>query len=168
MGIREVIGHLSTMSDNMLSELDDDATLKTARQVRIAILNKQLESGLPSNADDFELVHKNLQALEMTALQNKRIKTDNDANENQAELIRSITVEMRKNAGRRDILISDDAISEVPDPVTEIEGKATLIEGELAVGTQLMNYDDFMRTRGRDIDERSKRGEINLKDFIVV
>lgn len=169
-GILSVIAHarsLDTGFDFSTVE-DDDTAINTVRQVRFAMLDKQLEQGIPQDKDSFEMLHKNLQAIESGALQRKRIVVDDAANTNTGALARQIMQSIFENAGKRDLFVSEaNGEGNIPDPLDAIEGSATIVEGELEVGVVDMNYEDFMATKGRQIDERRRSGEINLTDYLT-
>ena len=168
-GILGVIAHVRSLDTgfDFTTVEDDDVAINTVRQVRFAMLEQQLERGIPTDKDSFEQLHKNLQAIESGAIQRKRIIVEDEANNTNGALARQIMQSIFENAGKRDLFVSEQGpVAEIPDPLAAIEGTATIIDGELEVGVVDMNYEDFMATKGRAIDERRSAGEITLSDFL--
>lgn len=148
--------------------LNDDDVLKLVRNSRLQMLDKLFESGIPTDPDAFELIHKNLVELDKTALKSKGLAIDQSNAEANAKLAQAAADQYFKQVGSgKDPFMRDvtgGSVS-VPDPTQYIEGTGIPVPGELKVGDDTTSYDNFMRDAGNDIAERVRSGEISLKDI---
>lgn len=131
--------------------LGDDDVLQATRQLRVAILQKQTEHGIPTDADEFEMMHKNIVELDKQAQTNKRLKQDSEQQMVSVAVMNHLMSVMSENLGKRNIF-EHEPVGNIPNPIAEISGAASIIDGELEVGVKDQNYDDFMRTKGQEID----------------
>lgn len=148
----------------------DDDVLQTTRNIRLALVNEQLTqsnlSTILTDADSFEILHKNLQELDKQALQSKRIAVETDSNNLNAALLSQLFVKFQEVTGSTDVFIDNNNVGAIPNPEDEIKGAAAIIDGELDVGVIDQSHDAFMSTVGQEIAERKrKEAELALQDF---
>lgn len=156
-----------TVAELLATEpLTDDDAIKLVRNTRETILKKQLELGIPTEADAFEAMHKNLVELDKSAFKNKQINLDADNSKNLAEIAAATAEALFQQMRGRDLFATDKPIERsIPNPVDEISGAARIAPGELSVGDDTRTYDEFMGDSGKSIQERIRNGELSLKDI---
>ncbi len=144
----------------------DDDTLKIVRNTRMALMDKLMESGLPTDSDGFELLHKNLVELDKTALKSKSLQIDQSNAEANAKMAAAAANEYFKSVGSgNDPFVTDEDETDIPDPMSRIAGTGVPVPGELKVGDDTQSYDEFMKNSGDHIAERVRSGELALKDL---
>lgn len=141
-------------------EKPDDIIL-AVRDMRLRILNKQISSGVPTDGDVFETVHKNLQELEKSAVTEKKQISEERKNEDDGVLARAIANEIMRKSGNQVFGVGEGSI---PDPSAEIAGAHTEVPGETSVGDDSRKFEDFMKEAGEDIDARVRSGELILSE----
>lgn len=159
--------NISLSSEQLQQFANDDNLLEETRKVRLAILHTQIKDGIPSDKDGFEQLHKNLVELDKVALQNKRIAVDSDSNNVNAALIDKISESLIGNIGKRDIFEKDPETSgaSIPTPLAIDEIDIELVPGELESGISNLNYKEFMKNEGKEIEEQIRDGKLSLSQI---
>lgn len=139
-----------------------DDVIKTVRDVRVRMLNKQLACGVPTDGDVFEATHKNLQELEKSAFAEKKQASEENKLKDDGLMIRAIAAEMLR---QRTSSPPSQVEGTIPDPLKDIEGVHQDVPGCDAIGDDSRKYEEFMDQSGHDIDARIRSGELALSEI---
>lgn len=147
--------------------VNDDDVLKLVRNARLMITDDILKHGIPADKDTFEMLHKNLDALDKTAIKSKSLAIDQSNAEANAKMAQAAAEHYFKSVGSgKDPFMRDvNGGGTIPDPTQYIEGTGVPVPGELKVGDDTTSYDIFMRDAGEDIAARVRSGDLSLKDL---
>lgn len=140
------------------TDFEDDEVLTLTRAVRLNAVQKLTEKGIPTNLEDFEMLHKTLNELDKQALGKKRLTIDDNNAQLNATFLNNLLESIQRNVGgARDVFYNPNAEAATPNPEQDIAGKATLVDGELDVGVEDMTYEGFMSNQGKAIEEEIRR-----------
>lgn len=143
----------------MGEHLDADQTLKIVREARLGLMDLQMTHGLMTTKDDFAMFHANLQALSGDAQREKQFIQEEKSSEVMMQLAKQASEDLANRMGLSLFTQQQPVdITERTSGLAAIEGTATVVDGELFVGTDVRTYDEFSATVGADLDRR-RRGE---------
>lgn len=146
-----------TGTDTVTPLLDDDQTITRVRNTRLAILDTLTANGqIPTDSDGFEMLHKNLQELDKSAYQGKRLKQDEKSTEALAQIARITADRLATTLKGANMFTGGTPIGATTDALAEIEGTATIAPNELFDGNDTRSFEEFNATVGRDLDAKRR------------
>lgn len=142
-----------------LPQMSDDEVLAYTRGVRIQVVQEVMASGkAPSETGDRILLSDMLKGLESQALASKKIASDEKQNSNTAAVVAELLRSIDKNTaftslgGGKGGEIIDVTAQVVPSYIPDMPA----LPGEMDVAPPQMDYNTFVRSQGKDVDQIGK------------
>lgn len=135
------------MTENAVVDvpLNDDQLIAFAQSKRKQLVEKITEKGIPEDNDSQNTMLRALEGMSSTALGNKRIKTDVDANQ-EVGRARAIITQLLDMAGNKNPfeVVSPDGVpvGKIPTPDTLI-GDVDIKPGETEIGVSSDSFNTF-------------------------
>lgn len=145
-----------------LPQMNDDEVLAYTRGIRVKVVQEVMASGkAPTETGDRILLSDMLKGLESQALASKKIASDEKKADNTAAVVAEILRKIDKNtafsslAGNGQVIegeIVDASSFVVPASIPDMPA----LPGEMDVAPPQMDYNTFVRSQGRDVDQLGK------------
>ena len=117
---------------------EEQRLINKSLQVREQLVDKLLEKGIPADTEDRELLLKALDSSDKTILGKARLKLDEQANKNQAQMQDLVAAVLLKANNKPKL----PAVN--PELPATIE-RTNKVEGDTTIGVVEDNYSDFMK-----------------------
>lgn len=142
-------------SDN--GDLSDDDVLAFTRRFRVNVVHKLMPGAdVPGDNSDRIMLNQMLEGLDRQAMGVKKLKQDQTAANNSAAVVAELLRAMDKNSAFRisptdaqngNIIEGDMRV--VPSTISDIPA----LPGEMDVSPPQLDYNSFVRSQGRDVDQ---------------
>jgi hypothetical protein len=143
-------------TDPAVCQMSDDEVLNFTRGIRVTVVKDLMVSNkAPTETGDRILLTSMLKDLDMQALSSKKISSDEKKADSTAAVVAELLRSINKNTAFASLdegNIIDSTARVVPASILDMPA----LPGEMDVAPPQLDYNSFVRSQGRDVDQLGK------------
>ncbi|WP_257292755.1 hypothetical protein [Endozoicomonas sp. ONNA1] len=129
---------------------DPDKLIKHTQNIRLNLVEKMMEGGMPENSKDQYRLLAALESIDTTALGVKRIKTEEKGIEKDREIAKAMNKLYGKSGNSNPFQTSEAIDGKVINDQVDLAAaqlpQLDVVDGEMEEGISTMDYEAFMET----------------------